>query len=459
MYNQQPGISSTFSLRKLYAGLFFFIAILFVSLPSYGQSYFYFENKIAPPNSSEISLYSFVILQPDGTAKVRVRSTDNSLVEQTMTDSVLADQSISGDLKYLVPSGDPTIYAAGAAGEYKLRFIFKRQADSADTYYVPVKTQYLDKDQKWQEVSTISSQEKTYTDLIKQRNFVKIFFNEDDDFYKYIFYERLRAVNATKKEKLFLITIANTNDEKIGITSKKDFDDINSMFTTLAANLGMKLISTKIMGNDFNKKNVDLAIDNLNKQKPSPIDIVIFYYSGHGFRYSNDTSLYPRMSLRTNPDQDIDKNNISVEDVYKQILKLGARVNMVLTDCCNQDIGANSPIGRDVLKTRGGGYNATAQSLNMDNCNALFFSKQPVSIIASSAQINQLATGNPALGGFFTYYFKGLLEKSLYSYDKSNSWFRILLDAKEKARWQALSALCGAGRCVQLAELKVNPPQ
>jgi hypothetical protein len=132
---------------------------------------------------------------------------------------------------------------------------------------------------------------------------------------------------------------------------------------------------------------------------------------------------------------------------------------MVLTDCCNQDIGANSPIGRDVLKTRGGGYNATAQSLNMDNCNALFFSKQPVSIIASSAQINQLATGNPALGGFFTYYFKGLLEKSLYSYDKSNSWFRILLDTKEKARWQALSALCGAGRCVQLAELKVNPPQ
>ena len=165
------------------------------------------------------------------------------------------------------------------------------------------------------------------------------------------------------------------------------------------------------------------------------------------------------MSLRTNPDQDIDKNNLSVEDVYKQILKLGARVNMVLTDCCNQDIGANSPVGRDVLKTRGGGYNATAQSLNMDNCNALFFSKQPVSIIASSAQINQLATGNPALGGFFTYYFKGLLEKSLYSYDKSNSWFRILLDAKEKARWQALSALCGAGRCVQLAELKVNPPQ
>ena len=457
MCNRQPGIFSTSC--NLNAGLFFFVAILFFSLPSYGQSYFYFETKIAPPNSSEISLYSFVILQPDGTAKVRIRSADNSLVEQTMADSVLADQSISGDLKYLVPSDDPTIYSSGAASEYKLRFIFKRQPDSTDVYYVPLKTEYEGKDQKWQDASTVYSQEKTYTDLIKQSDFVKIFFNEDDDFYKYLFDERLRAVHATRKEKLFLITIANTNDEKIGITSKRDFDDINSLFTTLASNLGMKLISTKIMGNDFNKKNVYLSIDNLKKQKPSPIDIVIFYYSGHGFRFSNDTSLYPRMSLRTNPDQDIDKNNLSVEDVYKQILKLGARVNIVLTDCCNQDIGANSPVGRTVLRTRGGGYNATAESLNMANCNALFFSKQPVSIIASSAEKDQLATGNPALGGFFTYYFKGLLEKSLYSYDKSNSWLRLLLDAREKARWQALSAVCGAGRCVQLAEMKVDPQQ
>lgn len=459
MCKRHSGISSIFSSGKLNAGVFFFIAILFVNLPSYGQSYFYFENKIAQPNGSEISLYSFLTLQTDGTAKARIRSADNSLVEQPMTDSVLADQNISGDLKYLVPSGDPTIYSAGAAEGYRLRFIFKRQADSTDSYYVPLKAEYQDKDQKWQEASIATSQEKTYTDLLKQRDFVKIFFNEDDDFYKYLFNERNRALNGTRKEKLFLITIANTNDDKIGITSKKDFNDITTTFTTLAANLGLKIFSTKIEGNDFNKKNVDLAIENLKKQKPSPIDMVIFYYSGHGFRYSNDTSSYPRMSLRTNPNQDLDKNNLSVEDVYKQILKLGARVNIVLADCCNQDIGANSPIGRDVLKTRTGGYNTTAQSLNMDNCNALFFSKQPVSIIATSAEKNQLATGNPALGGFFTYYFKGLLEKSLYSYDKSNSWLRLLLDAKEKARWQALSAVCGAGRCVQMAEINVNPPQ
>lgn len=403
-------------------------------------------------------MYSFLTLETDGSAKVRILSADNSMVEQPMTDSVFADNT-SGEIKYLIPSGNPTIAGSGTSAAYKMRFIFKKQADSTGIYYVPEKTEFQDKDQRWRAASTVTSQEKTYSDLLKQKDFVSKFFNEDDEFYQYLFNERSRGLNGTRKEKIFLITIANTNDKKIGITSKKDFTDINTTFSTLAANLGLKLISTKIMGNDFNKKNVDLAIADLKKEKPSPIDIVIFYYSGHGFRYSNDTSLYPRMSLRTDPNQDIDKNNLSVEDIYKQILKLGARVNIILADCCNKDIGANSPVGRDVLKTRGGGYNTTAQSLNMDNCNALFFSNRPVSIIATSAEKNQLATGNPELGGFFTYYFKGLLEKSLYSFEKSNSWLRLLSDAKEKARWQALSALCGAGRCVQLAEIKVDPPQ
>ncbi|MEO6133582.1 MAG: caspase family protein [Ginsengibacter sp.] len=446
--------------RKISAGIFLFFGGIFCSLQSFGQSYFYFENKIPQPNGPSLSYYSFLTLQPDGSAVARIRSGNYPLAEQPMADSVFANNINVGELKYLVPSGEPIINGAGNESHIKLRFIFKKQVDSTDIYYLPFRTEYADNDGIWKVAETVTSQEKSYTDLLQQKDFVRIFYNEDDAFYNFLYSERERANNIiARQEKLYLIVVANTNDPKIGVTSKKDFDDVSQTFTTLAKNLGMKIIATKIMGNDFNKQNLDLALANLKKQKPSPIDIVIFYYSGHGFRYSNDVSRYPRMSLRSNPDQDLNKNNMEMEEVYNQIVKLGARVNIVLSDCCNQDIGVPVPVGKDILKTRFGGFNTTSQSLNMANCNALFFSKEPISIIASSAEIKQLATGNPALGGFFTYYFKALLDKSLYSFGDSKSWLKILLDTKEKARWQALSAECGSGRCVQLAEIKVDPPR
>jgi hypothetical protein len=52
----------------------------------------------------------------------------------------------------------------------------------------------------------------------------------------------------------------------------------------------------EISGAKFGKANVEAALDNL---KPGLNDIVIFYYSGHG--YSNDqqsTKLYPQFDLR-----------------------------------------------------------------------------------------------------------------------------------------------------------------
>jgi hypothetical protein len=69
------------------------------------------------------------------------------------------------------------------------------------------------------------------------------------------------------------------------------------------------------------------------------------------------------------------------------------------------------------------------------------------------------------MGGFFTAFFRAELEKSLYGYQNSKSWKNMLLSAKEKARQQALTALCSGeasgpgGRCVQRAEIKIVPEQ
>lgn len=440
--------------------LFFLFPAFLGTSQSFGQSYFYFENKVPQKDSSLISYFSFLTVQPDGSAVVRIRSANNPLVEQPMADSVFGEKSIAGDLKFLIPAGDRIVYGIEKNSLANIRFVFKKQANATDVYYAPFHTEYKDIDGNWKIAETVNSLEKSYNDLLREKDFLSFFYNENDPFFKFLYGERDRVnPGFVRKEKLFLIAIANTNDTKIGITSKKDFEEISETFTTLCNNLRMKMVLTKISGNGFNIQNLNKALANLEKQKPSSIDIVVFYYSGHGFRFSNDKSRFPRMSLRTSPDQDISKNNMPIEDVYNRILKLKTRVSLVLSDCCNSEIDTPAPVGRDVLKTRFGGYNTTSQSLNMANCNALFFPKQPISILTTSAEVKQLATGNPTMGGFFSYYFKAFLDKSLYSFWKSDSWLRLLLDAKEKARWQALSAECGTTRCIQLADISVNPPR
>ncbi|MEO6819604.1 MAG: caspase family protein [Ginsengibacter sp.] len=456
MIKKHSGNWKNRAISRIIPGMFFFISALFLSFSAKGQSYFYLENQIAQENGDSVSLLSFLTLNADGSASLRTVSKGYSPPEQLLTDSIFTIDKISNDFKYLVPFYD-SLHPDGNTN-YKLRFIFKKEEDSSGIFYEPFKTEYADKNEKWIEAKTISEEEKTYASLVQQKMFVRRFFLTSDEFYIYLFGERTRALNVARKEKIFLLVVANTNDEIIGASAKKDFDDINGTITTLSANLGMKLIATRINGINFNKKNVDNALINLKKAKPTKDDIVIFYYSGHGFRYDNDTSPYPRMQLKESFSQkELDHNNLSLEEVYNQILKLGARVSIVLADCCNDKINAQRPIGRGILTGRGVGYNTTSQSLNMDNCNALFFSKEPVKIIASSAQVNQLASGNPTLGGFFTYFFNSFLKKSLYTYEKNDSWFRLLLDAQEKTRWQATSALCGDARCVQLTKMDVIP--
>lgn len=119
------------------------------------------------------------------------------------------------------------------------------------------------------------------------------------------------------------------------------------------------------------------------------------------------------------------------------------------------------PFGFDLLRPRATGTDGL--KLNYDNFRKLFLPVQRTSIIIGSAAPEQLAVGNPNMGGFFTNFFKAELIKSLYSNTGESTWLRISLNATENTRKQSLTALCNStpninGRCVQRAEIKVLPP-
>ena len=163
------------------------------------------------------------------------------------------------------------------------------------------------------------------------------------------------------------------------------------------------------------------------------------------------------MSFRTKKNPGRIGNNLPVEEVYDLILKKGAKVNIVMSDCCNENVGANPQTGTEPVKPGGRIFG----SLNVEYAQRLFFPLNPLSIIIGTAGINQLATGNPEIGDFFTHYFISELNQSLYGFeDNPPGWTGIIAEAKTKATWKALSAFCENtnSRCKQTAVYNVVTP-
>jgi hypothetical protein len=84
---------------------------------------------------------------------------------------------------------------------------------------------------------------------------------------------------------------------------KKNMHNIYSEIKDVATFLNLPMIYTEVSGQKFGRKNVESALNNLS---PGPNDIVIFYYSGHGFSYDQtETQAYPQLDLRESRFEDI----------------------------------------------------------------------------------------------------------------------------------------------------------
>lgn len=287
-------------------------------------------------------------------------------------------------------------------------------------------------------------------------------------------YKTKEAYQLHKKEgkpRMFLIAVIDADDKDIGDRCATDLDEVKFAFEDLADWLDMEEMPKIIQGDEFSKAAVNDAIDNwLKPQQPNPDDIVVFYYSGHGFRYPSDVSEYPRMWLKTSVDQNIETTNLRMEeDIYNRIVKMGAGVNIVLSDCCNTTAAGDNanfdnvtvPTSARVTHKRQHPREENSDD-DMDNGDRLFFSGHPVSILATAAAKGEFAGGKADVGGFFTDYFLQALSKCVFDSDIEPAWENIFNYADDKASYWARSATCPnarhneQGRCVQTAKFKID---
>jgi hypothetical protein len=321
---------------------------------------------------------------------------------------------------------------------------FKKE--STDVNFKPWGVTSLNSDGTYEHGNIIAVKVMNVQDLTKA--YVKTYFLENEQFYANLFRQKetepikdpVVTTSPTPPAgitpaKIHFILVANTEDPRIGYSVQKDVVNISSQIKDVSTFLNVPLNFVEVSGKKFGKSSVETAINNL---KPGANDIVIFYYSGHGYSNENKTTQqYPQFDLRQSRFEDITVATLNAEDVLNKIKAKNARLNLVITDCCNSNLG--------LLKPEGKNFALTAKSLlswEKSFCYDLFM-KSKGSVLATAAKKGQYAYGNTDVGGYFTSNLITSIEKYLSKFQTASpTWQQIISEAQTTTVSLSMTNVC-----------------
>ncbi len=232
---------------------------------------------------------------------------------------------------------------------------------------------------------------------------------------------------------LHLVIVANTLIGDIGAGCAADRDKLNYEFHGIADALGYGFKKYIVDGNNFNKASVQSTLASVS---PGKNDIVIFVYRGHGFRWDNQTDAYPMMDLRNSSYITISPNSsLGLSDVYNTLKSKGARLNIVLADCCNNYVGINQTTTTSFLNSQSDNKPDVAKLKKL-------FVNAHGSMITAAAHSGEYSWSNP-FGGFFTLSFiQAMKEEISYMSNGNTAWNDVIDYTLRLAKDKSSPALC-----------------
>ncbi len=237
----------------------------------------------------------------------------------------------------------------------------------------------------------------------------------------------------TDKAKLHLVVVANTLIGDIGPSCASDRDKLDYEFRSIADALNMQYRKYVVDGDRFNKQNVQSVLSSL---AVGTNDIILFIYRGHGFRWNNQSDAYPMLDLRSSNYMSITQStSIALSEVYNTLKRKNARLNIVLADCCNNNIGLNQVTSTSFLNLQ------ADNKPDISKLRRLFMSARG-SLISAAAKSGEYSWANP-FGGFYTLSFlQALKEKISYMDNSISGWSDIINYTTRLAREKSSPSLC-----------------
>lgn len=231
--------------------------------------------------------------------------------------------------------------------------------------------------------------------------------------------------------KMWVILVADTYDQSIGEDDRCDNLALNKEMKAIAQCLGIEVSITNITANRaYDKRNLANAIANL---RPAKNDIVFFCFNGHGFRWDDQKDMYPNICM-VGPNDDVHGHYVATTDIYNAIKAKGARLNVVITDCCNSKYGEYAPRQKENTL-----YSRTHARVSKKRMQELFLGTKGV-ILATAAKPGEYAWSFEGTGSAFTQSFIAQLRREA-SADRTDSpnWQRLMDNAIESARKKTTS--------------------
>ncbi len=415
---------------------FIFVLSFCISTLCYTQTIYEFHYYFGDGEEREY-VKAFMMRNDDGTGFIRSEYMDRqtnsrNIAEMQMEEHYGSDDKGNEDTTLLVFEGfDPKMILGTKAYPADI-FIFQLSEETG--FYEPHSVVSPNDDGTESEGVITEMNFLEGEDLTEE--LVLQYFTTEDQFYVNLFETEVRSLTTEEqKTKLFLLVVANTEDVSIGKTCAIDKDATHKTFSQVAEFLKIQFVPKIIYGTEFSKLNVDKAV---NALRPGPNDIVIFYYSGHGFNQQKDGYLFPYLDLRDKSFQTYGgQYTLNIESIYQKIKAKGARLNLVISDCCNNDPSQTSNISTDIASTR-----SSSIGWVMDNCTALFMDSRKQSILMTAASKGELSAGNPNDGGIFTFNFRESLEKFMGPFYKNVTWNGLADIAKKQTITKANHTWC-----------------
>lgn len=239
--------------------------------------------------------------------------------------------------------------------------------------------------------------------------------------------------NENKPARLHLVLIANTLDPSIGMGCTTDETNLRNEFRQVADALNVSFQEYIVDGASFSKERVQAT---LNSVSPGSNDIVIFIYRGHGFRWKDQTSDWPRMDLRTSSYAAITENSsMNLADVYNILKSKGARLNIILGDCCNSEINASSVTANNFLTFQ------VDNNSDINKLKKLFLGTNGI-ILSSAAQKGEVSWNTPQGGLYSISFLQAVREQISYLSNEVCSWDNILTKTITLARSKSTPTFC-----------------
>jgi len=209
---------------------------------------------------------------------------------------------------------------------------------------------------------------------------------------------------------LHLIIIADTLDNKIGQSVAVDSKNFQDFFQSVVNSSQGKIFLNKIVleGRDITRNNL-IATLNFVSPRIKSNDIVVFLYSGHGYRMQTKASKWPFLNTR--------EYATDFDEVITILKSSNSRQFIAIADCCN------SFIDRGIRTAK---FLKSPESFSYQDIERMFLLPK-TKIAASGSKVGQFSNGDDVDGGYFSAAFVSNLRKSLLSSD--GNWDKVFTGA------------------------------